>query len=206
MKQIIIQLKNRMEKTYHLKKNLSDLEVITYFPDEARAYLLKNIPKQKRVVAKKKKEIAKVVAGVNKANTDDFTKDYCKMVIKMEMMPELMKHKDILFHQEIQWSLLNPNSKNNYMPNFQQQIELAKDFPIYELARDTLELQPSGANFKALCPFHDEKHASFVIFTATNTFHCFSCGKGGDSINFLTESCGISFIEAVRMISKKNGN
>ncbi len=193
-------------KTCHHNKKLTDSEIIEAFPIEAREYLLKNIPKQKRLVAKKKKEIAKVVASVNKANTDDFTKNYCKMVIKMEMMPELMKHKDILFHQEIQWLLLNPSSKNNYMPNFQHQIELAKDFPIYELARDTLELQPSGTNFKALCPFHDEKHASFVIFTATNTFHCFSCGKGGDSINYLMESCGISFIEAVRMINKKNGS
>ncbi|MBA3377343.1 MAG: DNA primase, partial [Chloroflexia bacterium] len=41
-------------------------------------------------------------------------------------------------------------------------------------------LKKAGRSFKGLCPFHQEKSPSFVVFPDSQNFHCFGCGKGGD--------------------------
>jgi hypothetical protein len=191
-------------KTIHPRK-LTDIEIVTDFPDEAREYLPKAIRKLKRVIAKMEKEIEELILFINKQTADEFTRWFCYEVIKIYKMPELNKCNDILFHQQIQWSLLNPNKQNAHMPDFQNKIRIAKEYPIHELAQESLELQPSGANYKTLCIFHEEKHASMIIFPTTNTFKCFSCGKGGDIINLTMALHGNSFTEAVNMLNQKSG-
>ena len=60
-----------------------------------------------------------------------------------------------------------------------------------------VELQRSGANYKALCPFHDEKTPSFGIQKGDQHYHCFGCGAHGDGIQFLMDHQKMSFVEAV---------
>ena len=52
-----------------------------------------------------------------------------------------------------------------------------------------LKLIKSGANYKALCPFHNEKTPSFLVNQEKNTFNCFGCGKSGDIFNALASIC-----------------
>lgn len=66
-----------------------------------------------------------------------------------------------------------------------------------------IELKKSGANFKALCPFHDEKSASFVVSPQKQIYHCFSCGAGGDAIKFVQEYKKLNFQEAVEEIANE---
>ena len=62
-------------------------------------------------------------------------------------------------------------------------------------------LKRQGGNLWGLCPFHSEKTASFSINPAKNIFHCFGCGKGGNSIKFIMEIEHMSYPEAIRHLA-----
>ena len=68
-----------------------------------------------------------------------------------------------------------------------------------------MSLKKTGANFKALCPFHKEKTPSFTVSASRQTFKCFGCGKGGNAFHFVMEMDRVSFPEAVRSLAKEAG-
>ncbi len=74
---------------------------------------------------------------------------------------------------------------------------------IVDIVSDYVPLRKSGKNYLGLCPFHDEKTASFSVNPERQIFHCFGCGKGGNVFNFLMEHEHVSFVEAVRHIARR---
>lgn len=74
---------------------------------------------------------------------------------------------------------------------------------IVDVVSDFVSLRRSGANFKGLCPFHDEKTPSFMVSPAKQICHCFGCGKGGSPVNFIMEHEQMSYAEALRYLAKK---
>lgn len=74
---------------------------------------------------------------------------------------------------------------------------------IVDVVSDFVSLRRSGANFKGLCPFHDEKTPSFMVSPAKQICHCFGCGKGGSPVNFIMEHEQMSYVEALRYLAKK---
>ncbi|AOS45208.1 DNA primase [Lacunisphaera limnophila] len=62
-----------------------------------------------------------------------------------------------------------------------------------------------GGRFKGLCPFHAEKTPSFNVSADKGFFKCFGCGKAGDAINFVMETEGLPFTEAVEAIAQRSG-
>jgi len=76
---------------------------------------------------------------------------------------------------------------------------------IVELINEYVPLKKAGANFKAPCPFHQEKTPSFMVSPGKQIWHCFGCGKGGDAFTFLMEKEGIDFPEALRTLAKRAG-
>lgn len=76
---------------------------------------------------------------------------------------------------------------------------------IVQLVGDYVRLIPSGRNFKALCPLHQEKTASFYVVPEKQIFHCFGCGKGGSVFTFLMEVDRLAFPEAVRLLARRCG-
>lgn len=66
-------------------------------------------------------------------------------------------------------------------------------------------LKKSGTNYKARCPFHDEKTASFVVSEKKQIFKCFGCGKGGNVIHFVQEYEKLSFFEALKKLASRAG-
>ena len=73
------------------------------------------------------------------------------------------------------------------------------------MASKYISLKKTGANFKALCPFHKEKTPSFTVSASRQTFKCFGCGKGGNAFHFVMEMDRVSFPEAVRSLAKEAG-
>jgi len=76
---------------------------------------------------------------------------------------------------------------------------------IIEVISGYLPLKKIGSNFKALCPFHQEKTPSFIVSPQKEIFHCFGCGEGGNVFNFLMKHEKISFIEAVERLAEQAG-
>ncbi|MFF5231892.1 DNA primase [Dactylosporangium sp. NPDC000521] len=62
-----------------------------------------------------------------------------------------------------------------------------------------------GGNLKGLCPFHDEKTASFNVSPARNVYFCHGCGNGGDAIKFLMEHDHLTFVESVERLAARAG-
>jgi DNA primase len=85
-----------------------------------------------------------------------------------------------------------------------QTVEKIKDAAnIVEVVSDYVTLKRSGANYKGLCPFHNEKTPSFIVSPSRGTCHCFGCGKGGNAISFLMEMEQITYPEALRRLAAK---
>jgi len=77
---------------------------------------------------------------------------------------------------------------------------------IADLLSQDITLKKSGQErFTALCPFHDEKTASFVVFQKTNSYHCFSCGSHGDVISWLMEYRHYTFRQAIILLADRAG-
>jgi DNA primase len=86
------------------------------------------------------------------------------------------------------------------------EVEEIKDkIDIADLMSEYVKLVPAGANFKALCPFHNEKTPSMMISSDKNIFKCFGCGVGGDIFEFLMKIEGYEFPEAKKILAKKAG-
>lgn len=86
----------------------------------------------------------------------------------------------------------------------QDKIEQIKDAnDIVEVLSDYLQVKKSGSNYKAICPFHQEKTPSFMISPAKQIFHCFGCHAGGNVFTFMQKVEGISFIESVKILAKR---
>jgi DNA primase len=76
---------------------------------------------------------------------------------------------------------------------------------IVDVISDFVTLKKSGANYKALSPFSNEKTASFYVVPGKGIFKDFSSGKGGDAITFVMEHEGMAYVEALRYLAKKYG-
>ena len=72
---------------------------------------------------------------------------------------------------------------------------------IVDVVGSYIELKRAGANFKAPCPFHDEKSPSFTVNPSRQKYHCFGCGVGGDSISFVMEYEKLNYPEAIEKLA-----
>jgi DNA primase len=84
-----------------------------------------------------------------------------------------------------------------------EQIAAAND--IVEVVGSYFPLKRAGTNFKALCPFHQEKTPSFTVSPQRQTFHCFGCGVGGTVFRFVMDYEHLDFPAAVRKLGARVG-
>lgn len=76
---------------------------------------------------------------------------------------------------------------------------------IVQVVGEFVSLRKSGANYKGLCPFHDEKTPSFMVSPSKQICKCFSCGNGGDAVSFLMKHEQLSYVEAMKWLARKYG-
>ncbi len=81
--------------------------------------------------------------------------------------------------------------------------QLKSRLDIIDVVSSYIELRKSGANFKAPCPFHDEKSPSFVVSPSKQIYHCFGCGASGDSISFVMDYEKLNYPEAIEKLASQ---
>jgi DNA primase len=76
---------------------------------------------------------------------------------------------------------------------------------IVEVVGRRTQLKKAGREFKACCPFHDEKTPSFTVSPGKGFYHCFGCGAHGTAVGFLMEFEHMSFVEAIESLANSMG-
>ena len=83
--------------------------------------------------------------------------------------------------------------------------EIKDRVSIIEVVGDYVRLQKDGANYKGLCPFHQEKTPSFKVHEGKGIYKCFGCGEAGNVFKFLMKLEGMSFMEAAEKLASRAG-
>lgn len=76
---------------------------------------------------------------------------------------------------------------------------------IVDVISSYIKVEHAGANFKARCPFHNEKTPSFFISPARNNYYCFGCGQKGDIFSFVQEYEKLDFMGALKVLAERAG-
>lgn len=84
-----------------------------------------------------------------------------------------------------------------------ERVRAATD--LVQLVQETVELRPRGQEFWGCCPFHGEKTPSFHIIPATQVWHCFGCGEGGDVFSYVMKRENLTFPDAIRYLADRAG-
>lgn len=83
--------------------------------------------------------------------------------------------------------------------------QIKQRLPITEVLSTYITLEPSGTQFKARCPFHNEKTASFSVSPERGLYYCFGCGAKGDILSFVQEFEGLDFKGALKVLADRAG-
>jgi len=83
--------------------------------------------------------------------------------------------------------------------------ELRSRLSLSSVIGRTTRLTKAGHEFKACCPFHNEKSPSFTVNDEKGFYHCFGCGAHGDAIRWMTDQRGLSFMDAVKELAAEAG-
>ncbi|HPK41139.1 MAG TPA: CHC2 zinc finger domain-containing protein, partial [Candidatus Cloacimonadota bacterium] len=74
---------------------------------------------------------------------------------------------------------------------------------IVDLIGSYISLKRSGSNYKACCPFHEEKTGSFMVSPSKQIYKCFGCGKAGNVITFVRDYEKISYMDALKKLAER---
>ena len=90
--------------------------------------------------------------------------------------------------------------------SFEEAVSLIKDrLDIVDTVSQYVVLKKSGANYWGICPFHDDKHPSMSVSPSKGIYKCFSCGAGGDALNFLVKIQNRDYKEVIFELAEKFG-
>ena len=83
--------------------------------------------------------------------------------------------------------------------------EVVRRNDIEEVVGQYVQLRRHGRTLSGLCPFHNEKTPSFVVYPDTQSFYCFGCGAAGDVINFVRKYNNLGYVESVKQLASRVG-
>ena len=172
----------------------TEIELLKIFP-EAREIIPQKIDEWMRVkgklLSKEVMPVLKKIGGIK----DDFSRWFWREAYKSFVNPRFIETVEQLARLK-RLQILNADTKHSKnIVDFEQKKEAAKQTPILSLY-SFQKLRKLGSRYTALCPFHNEDTASFVIYP-DNSFHCFGCQAHGDAIDFVKLLKNYDFKEAV---------
>ena len=83
--------------------------------------------------------------------------------------------------------------------------DLPNRVDIVGLINKRVALKKAGKDYKACCPFHEEKTPSFTVVPSKQIYHCFGCGEGGGIIDFVMKFDHLAFVEAIETVAGESG-
>lgn len=83
--------------------------------------------------------------------------------------------------------------------------EIRESADLVDVISEYIQLKKSGANYKALCPFHQEHTPSFMVNPVKQIFHCFGCSVGGNVFTFIMKIENVEFIDSLKILAKRAG-
>ena len=90
-----------------------------------------------------------------------------------------------------------------YEEDFVEEVRRRND--IVDIISSYVNLKRGGSNYVGLCPFHNEKTASFSVSPGKQMYYCFGCGAGGNVFTFLMEYENLTFVEALEQLAERAG-
>ncbi len=88
---------------------------------------------------------------------------------------------------------------------FLSELKMRTDITDLVSSYVSLDSRRQGRTHKGLCPFHNEKTPSFMVYEDTQSFYCFGCGAGGDAITFTMKIENLDYVEAVKFLADRAG-
>ena len=90
-----------------------------------------------------------------------------------------------------------------YEEDFVEEVRQRSD--VVDIISSYVNLKRTGSNYVGLCPFHNEKTASFSVSPSKQMYYCFGCGAGGNVFTFLMEYENLTFVEALERLAEQAG-
>lgn len=180
---------------------LSDQELLETFP-ESEEIVTRNIARYKQ---QRKSLVAKIRGQMIKIRKikSKFARWFCHEWLKINEGADLLSLDKLISHYDKFLAVASGRYRKSKSWIEQIDIDHALAVPLPEIAEPYVQkLKRTGKNWVGLCPFHNEKHPSFIIFR-DNKFKCFGCGEYGNAINFIQKTQGLSFIETIKYILNK---
>lgn len=105
------------------------------------------------------------------------------------------------------WRTYITETGEAYMPWFPEDWidEVVSRNDIVDVVNEYVVLKPSGRGYFGLCPFHNEKTASFHVSPERQIYHCFGCGEGGNVVSFVMSMERMEFVEAMKHLADRAG-
>ncbi|MBD3245287.1 MAG: hypothetical protein GF335_04850 [Candidatus Moranbacteria bacterium] len=194
-----------LEKQYKSsQKRLSDKELVEIF-GPSKEMLLEKIKEWEKIGKIKENKIIEKLKIINsykiKNRLSNFEIWVYQRIIFHFFLPELLNCIEHILRLKRLLFFTLPKHQRTYRDNFQEKIENARNKPILEIAGNYLSLKQIGDKHVTLCPFHNEKTASFYLYPQTNSFYCFGCKKSGDVIDLVRQLTGLDFKQAINYLN-----
>jgi hypothetical protein len=187
-------------------QNLTDKEWLDIFAEAKNDYILPYFPEKIKNLKKLTEEIEEVIRKKLKIIAQKSKPEnqwFWEMYVGFWDGKDLMEVEKQIAH--LQYLLaLSQDRQNKQISKSRLTDEMVKEVkskPIEAVVGSVVKLKKSGKNSIGLCPFHSEKSPSLYIYTATNSFYCFGCQKGGNTIKFVMEYYNLSFKEAIKFLN-----
>lgn len=182
----------------------SDKELLEIFP-EAKEIIpakIKELKERKKDILKKS---VKPLLEALRYCPNDFTRWYCREVIKISHAEDLVKINTNIERLR-RLEQLTRKGGGAQDTDFAELVEAARRASIGDVVSAFMRINRSGKNYTARCPFHPDRNPSLFLYPETNSFYCFSCRRGGDLIKLIQLYFGKDFKWAVEYLAKGNAH